>query len=338
MRLLSLSAVCLLLALLPAGTPQALDLYRARVPLTDDGQTAQEAAVVVAFGQVLAQVAGRGAAAALADQAAGKQAAARTVLGYGFSRDQDGNTLLEARFDPNAVRGFLAEQGVATVPDTRPTLLLWLQVQHDGNTLWVGADEPPRLAAAVDTAARARGWPILLPLLDLAERAELPAHANPHDPATLAPLKALAARYAPGGVLSGRLNGIDGRWRIDLRLTRPDSDDHVWAADGASPEAALGAALDRLSSHLAVAPPSGPPQAVEITVRGIDDVTAYARVWEHLSQQAEIRQLRPLAVGDGHAVFAFALPGGAAALADRVEPGAPFPREAEAESGYRYRP
>ncbi len=338
MRLLSLPALCLLLALLPAAAAQALDLYRARVPLTDAGQAAQEAAVVAAFGHVLAQVAGRSAPAVLAERAAGKQAAARSVLGYGFSRDADGGTVLEARFDPAAVRRFLTDQGVATVPDSRPTLLLWLQVQQDGTKLWLGADEPPDLAAAVDDAARTRGWPLLLPLLDLAERAELPQNADPQTPAGRAALNALAARYAPDGVLIGRLVGSDGRWRVVLHLNRPDASDYAWSAAGASPEAAMAAAFDRLGTHLAVAPPSGPPQVVEITINGVDDLAAYARVWDHLSQIADIQGLRPRALDDGQAVFGFALPGGAAALASRVEPGAPFVREAGTGPGYRYRP
>lgn len=338
MRLLSLPTVCLLLALLPAAAAQAQDPYRARVPLADAGQASQDAAVVAAFGQVLAQVAGRSAPATLAGQAAGKQAAARAVLGYGFSHDADGDTLLEARFDPAAVRRFLADQGVATVPAPRPVLLLWLQVRQDDTTLWLGADEPPDLAAAVDSAASSRGWPLLLPLLDLAERAELPQHADPQNPASRAALDALTTRYAPDGVLIGRLDGSDGHWQAALRLEQPKTSDYAWSAAGASPAAAMAAAFDRLGAHLAVAPSSGPPQAVEITIHGVDDLVAYARVWNHLSQLADIQGLRPHALGDGQAVFGFALAGGATALGSRVEPGAPFVREAGTESGYRYRP
>lgn len=61
-------------------------------------------------------------------------------------------------------------------------------------------------------------------------------------------------------------------------------------------------------------------------------------MWNHLSQLADIQGLRPHALDGGQAVFGFALAGGATALASRVEPGAPFVREAGAESGYRYRP
>ncbi|GAB4360302.1 MAG: DUF2066 domain-containing protein [Immundisolibacter sp.] len=337
MRLPSLLALCLLM-LQPATAAQALDLYRARVPLTDAGQAAQQEAVVAAFGQVLAQVAGRGAPARLAAREAGKQAAARTVLGYGFSQDADGGMLLEARFDPAGVRRFLAEQGVATVPDSRPTLLLWLQLQQDGTKLWLGADEPPALAAAVDDAARTRGWPLLLPVLDLAERRQLPPNADPHTPATRAALNALAARYAPDGVLIGRLVGSDGRWRVVLYLNRPGTVDYTWSATGASAQAAMAAAFDQLGAHLAVAPPSGPPQAVEISIDGVHDLAAYGRVWNHLSQITAIQQLRPHVLDDRRVVFGFALPGGAAALASRVEPGAPFVRQTGTESSYRYRP
>jgi hypothetical protein len=99
------------------------------------------------------------------------------------------------------------------------------------------------------------------------------------------------------------------------------------------------AAFDRLGGQLApTAPlPDGPPAAVQVSILGIDDMAAYARVWEHLSRVPGLRGLRPVALGQGRAVFGFALAGGEAALAGRVEPGAPFARNTDSPD-YRYQP
>lgn len=337
---LPLPLVCVVLALGLCRPAAALDLYQASAPLADAGDAARSSAVTTAFGRVLGQVAGRPAAAALAQQPAGRAAAQRALLGFGSKTGRDGEPLIEARFDQRAVREFLAAQHVATLPDQRPTLLLWLLAGTDAGPTWVGADEPLELASMLAQAAADRGLPLLLPVLDLGERADLPTSADPSDPASLAALSTAAARYRPDGVLYGRLDGSGERWRADLRLALPGKDDAVWSATGTSQRAAVDAALDRLALQLApaAATPDGPLAAVQIAIDGIDGIAAYGRVWEYLGQVPGLRGLRPLALGNGRAMFRFELAGGQAALAGRVEPGAPFTRMAGEAPTYRYQP
>ncbi len=268
------------------------------------------------------------------DQPVGQVAAASRNTGA------DGVALLEARFDARAVREFLGRQHIATLPDARPTLLLWLLAERDGTPTWAGADEPQDLAVALQQAAGARGLPLLLPVLDLAERSQLPASVDPADKASLAGLNTASARYRPDGVLFARLHGGGGRWQVDLRLALPGREDAVWMASGAGPQAALDAAFDTIGARLAPAgvPVDGPLAPVRIAIDGVSDVTAYARVWQHLQQVPGLRGLRPLTLGNGRAMFQFDLAGGDAALAASVEPGAPFTRVAGDSPAYRYRP
>ncbi len=337
---LPLPLVCIVLALGLCRAAAALDLYQASAPLEDASEAARSSAVTIAFGRVLAQVAGRQAVAALAQQPAGREAAQRALLGFGSRSGDDGAVLIEARFEPRAVRKFLAARRIAALPDERPTLLLWLLAENDGAPAWVSADEPPDLAAALAQAAATRGLPLLLPVLDLTERTDLPASVDLADPASLAGLTAAAARYRPDGMLFGRLHGNGQRWQVDLRLALPGRGDATWSAVGASPQAAVDAALDKVGTHAApaAAPPAGPIAPVQIAVDGVGDVAAYARVWEHLAQVPGLRGLRPLALGNGRAVFRFELAGGEAGLAIGVEPGAPFTRVAGDPPVYRYQP
>ncbi len=330
--------VCVVLALGLWRPAVALDLYQARAPLVDAGEAARDDAVTAAFGQVLAQVAGRPAVANLARQPAGRTAAQGALVAFATRTADDGTPQIEARFEPAAVRAFLDTQHVAAPPDRRPTLLLWLLLDDQSST-WVGADEPPELAAAVTQSAAARGLPLLLPVLDLDERSQLPPTLDPADPASVAALDTAAARYRPDGVLFGRVRAAAERWRADLRLTLPGRQDAVWSAEGDSPQAAVDAAIDRLGGQLApTAPvPDGPPAAVQVSILGVEDMAAYARVWEHLSQVPGLRGLRPVALGQQRVVFGFELAGGAAALAGRVEPGAPFARQSDSPD-YRYQP
>lgn len=337
---LPLPLVCIVLALCLCRPAAALDLYQASAPLADASEAARAGAVTTAFGRVLAQVAGRQAAATLAQQPAGRSAAQRALLGFESKTGAEGEPLIEAHFEPRAVREFLAAQHVATMPDQRPTLLLWLLAGTDGAAAWVGADEPPELAATVLQAAAERGLPVLLPVLDLGERADLPASADPADPASLAMLTTAAARYRPDGVFYGRLHGSGERWQAELRLALPGKDDALWSATGTSQQAAMDAALDQLALRLApaAAPGDAQPAAVQIAIDGVDDVAAYGRVWDHLGRVPGLRGLRPVALGNGRATFRFELAGGQAALAGRVEPGAPFARVAGEAPNYRYQP
>lgn len=339
MRLL-LPLVCVALTLGLCRAASALDLYQASAPLADASEASRKTAVTDAFGRVLAQVAGRQAVAVLAQRPGGPEAAQRALLGFGGHTGDDGAATLEARFDPRAVREFLARQHVATLPDVRPTLLLWLLAERDGAPVWVGADEPPDLATTLQQAAGARGLPLLLPVLDLTERADLPTSIDPADPASLAGLTTAAAQYRPGGILFGRLHGNGERWQVDLRLALSGREDAVWSTTGASPQAAIDAAFDTIGVRLAPAGTAidGPVVPVQIAIDGISDVAAYARVWQHLQQVPGLRGLRPLTLGNGRAMFRFELVGGDAALTANIEPGAPFTRAAGDSPTYRYRP
>lgn len=339
MRLM-LPLVCVALALGLCRAAWALDIYQASAPLADASEASRKAAVTEAFGRVLGQVAGRQAVAALAQRPGGREAAQRALLGFGGHTGDDGMATLEARFDPRAVREFLARQHVATLPDARPTLLLWLLAERDGAPAWVGTDEPQDLALALQQAADARGLPLLLPVLDLTERSQLPASLNPADTASIAGLNTASARYRPDGILFGRLRGGGERWQVDLRLTLPGREDAVWSTSGASPQAAIDAGFETIGARLAPAGAvaDGPPAPVQIAIDGISDVAAYARVWQHLQQVPGLRGLRPLTLGNGRAMFRFELAGGDGALAASVEPGAPFTRVAGDTPAYRYQP
>jgi hypothetical protein len=335
---LPLSLVCALFALGLARSAAALDLYAAQAPLADASEAGRDSAVAAAFGGVLGQVTGRPATAALAQRPAGRKAAQAALQGFASTTGDDGTPAIEARFDPAAVRAFLAAQGVAALSDQRPTLLVWLLL--DGATpTWLGTDEPPDLAAALAHAATARGLPVLLPVLDLDERRKLPPAIDPAQPTSVAGLGTASARYRPDGVLFGRLRGDADHWQLDARLTLPGHEDAVWSARGDSAQAAIDAALDRVGTLLAPAEtvPQGPPAPVQIAVVGIDDVTAYGRVWDHLAGVPGLKGLRPVILGGGRAVFGFDLPGGQAAIAATVEPGAPFARTADSPD-YRYQP
>jgi hypothetical protein len=338
---LPLSLVCALVALGVARPAAALDLYAAQAPLVDATDAGRDAAAALAFGSVLGQVTGHPATAALARQPAGRTAATKALLGFTSKTAPDGSPAIEARFDPAAVRSFLAAQGVAMLPDQRPTLLLWLVV--DGPTpTWLGADEPPDVAAALMQSAAAHGLPVLLPVLDLDERRNLPAALDPAQPASVAALGTASAHYRPDGVLFARLRGDARRWQLDARATLPGHEDAVWSARGDSVQAAIATALDHVTTLLAsaVVAPQGPPAPTQITVTGIDDVAGYGRVWDHLAHVPGLKGLRPVALGGGRAVFGFDLPGGATGLPTLVEPGAPFTPAARTGDSpdYRYQP
>jgi hypothetical protein len=335
---LPLSLVCALVALGLARSAAALDLYAAQAPLADATAAGRDGAVVAAFGSVLGQVTGRPATAALAQRPAGRKAAQAALQGFASKTGDDGTPAIEARFDPVAVRDFLSAQGVAAMPDQRPTLLVWLLLDGAAPT-WLGTDEPPDVAAALTRTATAHGLPVLLPVLDLDERGKLPPALDPTQPVSVAGLNTASARYRPDGVLFGRLRGDADRWQLDARLTLPGQQDAVWSARGANAQAAFDAAFDRVGTLLAPAQvlPQGPPAPVQISVAGVDDVAAYGRLWDHLAGVPGVKGLRPLLLGDSRAVFGFELPGGQAAAAGAIEPGAPFTRAADS-TDYRYQP
>ncbi len=148
-------------------------LYKARVTIENQTVTAQAEAVRRALAQVLVKVSGDKEV-ALKGQIRSRLNQARDLLqAFRFETD-NGQLFYHSQFDPAKVNNLLRGAQLPIWGERRPQTLVWLAVKTPADraillseTLSVEYQQP------ITSAARARGIPVIFPVLGLAEREQV---------------------------------------------------------------------------------------------------------------------------------------------------------------------
>jgi len=285
----------------PARAAEVADLYTIRVPVDQGEPDWREQAYRRALSQVLVRVTGQRAAAGDAGLNALFEDPARLVQGYRRGAEET----LWVSFDGRAIAARLRDAGRAVWGSERPVTLLWLAVDRGGGDrdLIAAADDPapaarPGRAARpadgtdpdrflrqrVEDVARARGLPLVWPLLDAEDRGGV-AFSDVWGGFEQPVLKA-SSRYGANSILLGR---IDADGRQPPRWTWYfGGEQRQWRA---SIEDAVHRVADLMAGQLAGV---GDEQAISVrlTVTGIEDLAAYADVNRYLASVSVVRELR----------------------------------------------
>lgn len=284
--------------MLPALVVQAAApaLFEAEVEVSDQTQTTRNAAFESALAQVLVRVTGQ---TGMPGTSAGKSLLAapdRLVQQYRyFTEPNHVPPLLKlwVRFDGDAIRQALQQQGMAYWGGERPDTLVWLAVEDRGNRYVVAANDGSDVHREIAAAARARGVPVLFPLMDLEDQVQV-RYADIWG-GFFDKVLAASGRYNTPVILIGRLNrmpsgGWASRWQLEMSgSTRTWSDSHpqleVLARQGIDDLAEVQA------SQLAVNTGAA-GSTVAITVSAIDTLDGYARAGNYLSSLSSVRNVQ----------------------------------------------
>ncbi|MDJ0806968.1 MAG: DUF2066 domain-containing protein [Gammaproteobacteria bacterium] len=305
------------------------DLYVAEVPVTGQGDKARRVGITKAFGMVLVKVTGerrlplRGELNKLVTRANSyvQQYSYRFLNASEADTDADAETagpdrLLKVRFDEQAVNRQLRQHGIPVWGSSRPTTLIWLGIEQQGRRTLYRWESAQGLSAVLRQTARARGLPVVFPLMDLEDSSRL--QASDVWGSFEEPIRRASDRYLPDVILVGRLRKRGGSdWLGHWSLYQPDAVDswqsrsssrHGVAAEG------LQQAVDRLAERFA-------PRYVEqgfsnlrIRVSGLDHLGDYILVQEYLQSLGLIEQLNLLAAHPASISFIARVQGGREAL------------------------
>jgi uncharacterized protein len=321
----------------PAGD----DLFEADVPVTGQQPDLRAAYMKTALQEVLVRVTGqpdvlnRPAVRSMLDSPE------RFVEQYRYYTQPESTPpqlMLRVRFDGGAVQQALRQQGVAYWGNSeRPEVLLWLAVEDRGTRYIVSAQDDTDASRELQQAARQRGIPLLLPLLDLEDQGKV-RFADVWG-GFFDGIGAASPRYNPGTVLIGRVNrGPSGDWvaRWDLR------DGGSWSGSAAQLGDALQAGIDTLSEKLAaglaVADSDAAAGMTGITVDDVDTLTAFARVDDYLASLAAVRRLELVRVDGSTLQYALQLSGSLDGLTQTIAIGTVLePSPGGAPGAYRIR-
>lgn len=294
-----MAAIGCLLWLFPTLLVQAAgqDLYVSEVPVSDQTPAVREAALQRALSEVLIRVSGQ-------DTVLGTEPAkellknpSRLVQQYRYFSSSTGQApqlRLWVRFDGDAIRQSVQQQGVAYWGAERPDTLAWLAVEDRGKRYVVSAMDDSDVRHQVEQAATGRGVPILFPLMDLEDQSSVrfsDIWGGFFDNVLRA-----SERYSPAAVLIGRLNrspsgGWAARWYLQV-AGKPgawtDSRQHLEELS----QQGIADTADILASRFAVAQAGGSADGVTISVTGVETLADYARTANYLTSLTSVNAVQ----------------------------------------------
>ena len=317
----SLFLLFVVLAVLPPPAPAArlADLYTAEVVVPGRAAADRQAALQDALTEVLLRL--LGSTDLLQEPAVRKLAgqAQRYVEQYSYRRgqpespDAEPPLLLRVRFDGVALTRALRTAGLPVWGQERPDVLVWLAVDDGRRRYLLSEQSRAQAARALRQAARRRGLPLVLPLMDLEDRRQV-KFADVWG-GFLEPVQQASQRYRAQVLLIGRLHrtasgGWQGRWTLVQAGAGPQG----WESRGAtlqqSVAAGLGESAELLALRYAVrAGPSDADNSGLLRVSGVETLADYARVQKYLESLSPVEAAQLQRVEGDSAEFGLRLNG-----------------------------
>lgn len=206
---------------------------------------------------------------------------------------------IEAQFDAAGVENALRALGRPLWGRERPTALVWLVIDNNGNKQIASAFQQSALGALTATAQR-RGLPIQLPRMDGTD-------LNRIDPVTLweappATIIGASQRYNARLILVARLQKVGDRWTARYTLIDGLAFESWEAGAPATADLLAGAingAVDRLSNRYAIDIGESALGPVTLWVEDVRSAADFAVVVGYLGKLATVTDVAPLAAEPG---------------------------------------
>jgi uncharacterized protein len=236
--------------------------------------------------------------------------AGRHVQRFRYVDAGDDAVGLEVRFDGRALERVLIERGLPVWGANRPSLMVWLGAVHEGERVILGGEEGRELMEALERVAGERGLQLVFPVMDLEDRAAVnfaDLSGGFHEP-VLRASERYSARYVAAVYVQPRGDAWSARWRLFSQDLREDYQAESDSLDGVLDEGLQGLA-DLLGRRLAIAGLLPTEDHVQVVVDGVDDMEAYQKVRQYLSELSVVVELKPYRLEPDRAVFVTQLRG-----------------------------
>ncbi|MFZ5841703.1 MAG: DUF2066 domain-containing protein [Pseudomonadota bacterium] len=312
-----LTMLVALVWLRPAQAVEVTDLYTGTVPVAEQSETARLDGQVAALQQVLVKLSGSSSVLALPQVQANLGKAAAYVQRYQYqllpaavdAPAGSGNTLLlQVSFDGRALEQLLQEAAAPIWGARRPLTAVWLAVADDNGRRLLGNDDEPGLIQDLQFAARARGLPVVLPILDLEETNQI--SISDVWGRFLQPLQGLSSRYGAEAVLAGRIEKVGDSWQGELSFEQGSLRESV-ASTAPSRAALLQQLIGRIAEFVAgkyavVLDPSKDAEVL-VKVHNVRRLEDYGQLSQFFSGLQAVRQADIKEVRAGTALFSLRL-------------------------------
>lgn len=174
------------------------------------------------------------------------------VKQFSFHIDAKQERVFKVRFDDFLCRELLKNAGQPLLGAKRPPVVLWLAMQQDNVTQWVGGDIQNDLSHQLAMLAEKRGLTLVYPLLDLTDTALVSEQQVWNEDLTA--LQAASKRYNADHILIGKLNKQPSGWYAQWTYVK-EGKSIRWDMSNTELTAVFGEALDEFSNRLATSDP-----------------------------------------------------------------------------------
>jgi len=305
-------------------------LYEIRVPVVTQSEAEREEAFKRALGGVLVRVTGNRLVGA---SPAGEKLVAlagRFLRQYRYEPLPSGKTLenrqpapsqlLYAKFDEPAINEAIWKENLTVWGKTRPALVVWLGVQELESRVLVEDGDASQSAQAVKAQARSRGIPVVMPLIDAEDLANLPIDDVWNE--SLDKIRHASARYPAEAILAGHINQTaDGSWVARFLFFLGD-EPKVWDVSALDLPAVVSLGMDAAADEIAAryAPAVGNGAASELVLRvgDVRTIEDYARTQRYLASLPGVNSVQVLRVDAARVVLRIALRAGKSAFEQAV--------------------
>ncbi len=312
---------------LPVCAVQVDDLYVAEVLVTSQDRSELKLAARQGLQRVLIRISG--------SSNVNQSATIRTALKkpqdyyYQFSYESTDQTfqlgeemiraqILKIHFEPSSVAKLLRSAGYPVWGNNRPSVLIWLVVETDTGRIILSEADSNEVTTTLLEEARRRGLPLMFPLLDLEDKANISV--------TIVwglfqnQIEVASNRYQADSILSGRIRqGQDGEWmgrwswNIDDRWVSFDSL-RIHLSEF------VGEVMDRLADKLAARYGIDSSRgSVWLRVEAVEDLDDYVQLSRYLENLAPVLDVYVEKVSGGEILYRLSTEGRVQQLVELIK-------------------
>jgi uncharacterized protein len=328
-RYLTVVALTILLWLpLTSHAAVVSGLYEAEVAVADQAETTRRQALREALTQVLVKLTGDSEVAGRSDAKALLDDAERYLQQYRYQEynektaagESERHLFLWAVFDARTLDEAVRRAGLPTWGRERPASLVWLVVEDDSGRQLVGLEQGVEYLEPLERAAKARALPLLIPLLDLEDTANLRPDAVWDGSGDA--IRRASERYSAEVILAARLQAVgtdsfEVRWIAFLPNDRDE-----WSSRGETLYGAFSNGIqpygDKLAARFAPRTPIAEAGRLMLTVTAVNSLDDYARAETYLNSLSNVVRVEIRGVAPGEVTFEVEAAGGDRALEQAI--------------------
>jgi len=231
-----------------------------------------------------------------------------------------GSQILWLRFDETAVNKLLQKNNLPVWGRTRPSTLVWLAVEQDGQKYMIGSNASEEVRFALENEARRRGIAVVLPLLDLEDQQKLTftdVWNNNQERIFQASM-----RYQADAILVGHMSlttsdNWQGRW-----ILYEGGQGLSWNSQGTYASDLLNGGvvgtLEILGSRYAQVYDNSTPGSFDIAITDIKSLDEFARVSNYLGSLEQVKGVYPMHVDNNSVTYRLDIRGNSKGLIQTI--------------------